>query len=276
VYAFGLPKDVATFGVVRSHVVPEFRAAMAELCELLSKTTGTTFQGYVAPSYRDLASEVERGAVALAWAPPVLAVELDERGLAQPIAVPIRSGMTTYCTAIIARERGPSRVEELRGMRMAWVDRESSSGYVVPRIHLASLGCDLKTFFAHESFQLSHVAVVDAVSSGRADAGATFYSVDAAGKITSAGWTTHDGTRIRAVKTVVTAGPIPNDMIVVAKNLPVIVRTAVQRWLLGLDARSAELFGEIIHSREFRVPSSEHFRPLRAMMAAGRARGLLA
>jgi phosphonate transport system substrate-binding protein len=266
---------VGSFGVVRSHVVPAFRTAMAELCDTLSRVTEAAFEPYIAPSYREMVSEVERGSVVLAWAPPVLALDLDDRGLAAPLVIPVRKGMATYRTAIIAREHGPSRIEDLRGLRMAWVDRESSSGYIVPRIHLASLGCDLRTFFAQESFHLSHVGVVDAVASGRADAGATFYSVDASGKVVSAGWTSHDGSTIRPVKTVATAGPIPNDTIVVSKKLSASVRSAIQRWLLELDAPSRDLFAEIIHSREFRVPSAEHFVPLRSMVAAGRARGVL-
>lgn len=266
---------VGSFGVVRSHVVPAFRTAMGELCEILSSAAGATFEPFIAPTYRDMALEVQKGAVTLAWVPPVLALDLEERGLANPLALPIRSGMASYKTAIITRERGPSRVEDLRGSRMAWVDRESSSGYIVPRIHLASLGCELETFFANESFHLTHVGVVEAVASGRADAGATFYSTRADGKLVSAGWAAEDGTPIRAVKIVATAGPIPNDMIVVARTLSASVRAGIQRWLLGLDPRAQALFGEVVHCREFRVPSPEHFRPLRALVASGRARGVV-
>ena len=266
---------MGSFGVVRSHAVPAFRAAMAELCEILTKVTGMSFQPYAAPSYQEMAREVVAGSVSLAWAPPVLALDLKDRGLADPLAVPVRSGMLTYNTALIVRERVPARIEELRGKRMAWVDRDSSSGYIVPRIHLASLGCDPRGFFSQETFQHSHIGVVDAVASGRVDVGATFFSVNPAGKIVSAGWTAKDGSTIRSVKTVTTAGPIPNDMIVIARSLPVSVRVTVQRWLLALDARSRELFGEIIHGSEFRVPSDAHFQPLRAMIAAGRARKLL-
>lgn len=247
---------------------------MSELCDILSRVAGVNFDAYTAPSYAEMAREVETGAVALAWAPPVLAIDLDTRGIAYPLAVPVRSGMLTYNTALIVRERVPTSLAELRGKRMAWVDRESSSGYIVPRIHLASLGHDPRKFFAHETFQHSHIGVVDAVASGRVDAGATFYSIDATGKIVSAGWTAQDGTTIRSVKVVATAGPIPNDMIIVAKRLPVAVRGAIQRWLLGPDERSRQLFGEIIHGSEFRVPAAAHLQPLRAMMASGRARGL--
>ncbi|HEY1957476.1 MAG TPA: hypothetical protein VGH28_17780, partial [Polyangiaceae bacterium] len=104
--------------------------------------------------------------------------------------------------------------------------------------------------------------------------GATFFSVGPDGKLASAGWTTEGGATIRSVKIVATAGPIPNDMIVIAKSLPVAVRSPIQRWLLELDERARALFGDVIHSRELRVPSLEHFRPLRAMMASGRARGI--
>jgi ABC-type phosphate/phosphonate transport system substrate-binding protein len=247
---------------------------MTELCEILSRVSGMTFRTHAAATYREMARSVESGEVMVAWAPPVLALDLDERSIATPIALPIRSGMSTYNTALIVRERIPGKIEELRGARMAWVDRESSSGYIVPRIHLASLGCDLDHFFAQETFHSTHIGVVDAVASGRADVGATFYVAEGTGKIASAGWTTNDGSTIRSVKVAVTAGPIPNDLIVVARSLPVTVRSAIQRWLLDLDDRSKELFSEVIHSKEFRVPSAAHFQPLRAMLAAGRARGV--
>jgi phosphonate transport system substrate-binding protein len=267
--------SVSSFGVVRSHTVPAFRSAMIELCEKMSSATGHAFTAYIAPSYRELATSIERGEVTLAWAPPVLALDLDARSLAHPMAVPIRSGLASYRTAIIVRERVPASIEELKGVRMAWVDRESSSGYIVPRIHLASLGCDLAKFFTQESFHMSHTAVVDAVAMGRVDAGATFYTVGPDGKLATAGWTDPEGKIVRSVKIASHAGPIPNDMIVASKHLPVAVRASIQRWLLDLDVRSRELFNEIIHSAEFRVPSLAHFEPLRAMMVAARARGVM-
>jgi phosphonate transport system substrate-binding protein len=243
---------------------------MSELCDILSKATGESFAPFVSGTYRELTEKVERGEVMIAWMPPVLALDLDDREIAHPLAVPIRSGVASYRTALIVRDRIPKSIKELKGVRMAWVDRESSSGYIVPRIHLASLGCDLTTFFSQETFQLSHTAVIDAVASGRADLGATFYCVDATGKLTTAGWTDADGTTIRSVKVAAHAGPIPNDMVIVSKKAPVSTRASIQRWFLGLDARSRELFGEVLHSSEFRVPSEVHLQPLRAMIAAAR------
>lgn len=264
-----------SFGMVRTHAVPAFRSALDELCGILSRATDATFHSHTATTYAELAREVEAGRALLAWLPPVLALQLAERGHVHLLAVPIRSGLATYDTALIVRERVPNRLADLRGSRMAWVDRGSSSGYIVPRIHLASQGVDLRGFFSQEAFFNSHIAVVDAVASGRMDVGATFQSVDAKGCIVSAGWTAPDGSRIRSVKVIATAGPIPNDMIVASKHLPVAVLAGVRRWLLNLDARARELFNEIIHCNEFRMPSPAHLQPLRAMMASALARGLV-
>jgi phosphonate transport system substrate-binding protein len=249
---------------------------MDELCAILSKVSGATFRAYAAPTYRALATELRRGEVKLAWLPPVLALALEEESIADPLAIPVRSGMTTYSAALIVRDRTRKTIDELRGTRMAWVDRESSSGYVIPRLHLSSLGHDLRGFFREESFLHSHIAVVDAVATGRVDVGATFSCSDpATGKMISAGWTSAEGATIRSVRVVSTAGPIPNDMIVASHRLPVAVRGRIQQWLLQLDDRSQELFSEIVHSTEFRVPAPEHFRPLRALFTMARSRGLL-
>jgi ABC-type phosphate/phosphonate transport system substrate-binding protein len=262
------------FGMARSHAIGAAQRGLRELCAIVSEATGAQFVPHHAATYADLASDVRAGKIGLAWMPPIPSIALEDEGVAAPIAIPSRQEGTTYHAALITRRAAGKTIADLRGKRVAWVDRGSAAGYLVPRMHVASLGFDVATFFASEAFALSHLGVVDAVVNGTADVGATFCSLDQrTRRITTAGWTTADGATLRPVEVLATIGPIPNDAIVAAARMPASVRTGLARWLHAPDARSRELLVELFHVRAFKVTTSGHFDPLRHMLRAARARG---
>jgi phosphonate transport system substrate-binding protein len=245
--------------MARSHAIGAVQTRLKELCALVSEVTDTTFLPHHANSYAELAAAMRDGDVGVAW---------------MPLALPTRQDSSSYYAALITREGRGKSIADLQGMRAAWVDRESAAGYLVPRLHLASLGLDVKTFFAQETFTHSHLGVVDAVVSGAADVGATFCTLEPLSKrVVTAGWTAADGSTIRNVEVVATIGPIPNDAFVAASRVPAAVRSSLTRWLLAPDEKSRELLAELFQVRTFKVASDAHFEPLRHVIRAARARG---
>ena len=260
--------------MARSHAVGAAQSRLKELCAIVSDTTGATFTPHHAASYRELAEGLRHGDVGIAWMPPIPAIGLEEEGVATPLALPWRQEGASYYSALVMREGRAKGIAELRGMRVAWVNKESAAGYLVPRMHLASLGHDLRSFFKHETFAQSHLGVIDAVVSGAAEVGATFCTLEPGSKrVVTAGWMAAGGSKIRDVEAVATIGPIPNDAIVASTRVPASVRSSLTRWLLGPDERSQELLAELFQVRSFRVASSVHFDSLRHMVRAARARG---
>lgn len=260
--------------MARSHAVGAVQTRLRELCTIVSEATDASFEPYHATSYGDLAAAIRYGDVGIAWMPPIPAIELEEDGAATPLALPARQDSTSYYSALITRESRGKALADLHGMRVAWVDRESAAGYLVPRLHLSSLGFDVKHFFAQELFEHSHLGVVDAVVSGAADVGATFCTLDPqTNRVLTAGWTAADGSTIRNVFVAATIGPIPNDVIVASTRVPASIRSALTRWLLAPDERSCDLLAELFQVRTFKVASPEHFETLRHVIRASRARG---
>lgn len=261
------------FGIARSIDGPAARARLTELCEVLTKAMGVVFFAHLAVHYRELVEAIDRGMLGFAWMPPIPAIELEERGAAKTIALPVRRGSASYHAAVITRRGGPRSLAELRGARVAWVDRDSSSGYLVARMHLATQGVDVERGFAQEQFLHSHEAVVDAVLDGRVDAGATFCSLDPrSGRVVQAAWTAPDGSAARPIDVLTTAGPIPNDGIVAASAVIDDVRARMTRWLLDPDtARGKELLGELLRADAFRAASPMHYAPLKRILTAARA-----
>ncbi len=262
------------FGIVRSNGWTQEQGPFEELCTLASAAAGVRFTPVVAASYAELTASILDGEVGLAWLPPVPTIDLETRGTTTVLAIPARRGSTTYHAAFIVRRGGPKTLAELRGRRAAWVQRDSAAGYLVPRMHLAAQGFDVLRFFARELFVHSHAGVIDAVLSGEADVGATFCSVDTStGKVLQSAWQDEHGQSIRPVEVLATMGPIPNDALVAAAELPANARSALTRWLLTLNGRAKHLFEGMVGSGEFRVPAANHYEMLRHALRAAHARG---
>ncbi len=261
------------FGIARSS---SFAAArFVELCAEATRTAGVELVAVDLPSYAEVVRAVTTGRVALAWLPPLAAAQLAEQHAVDVIALPLRKGGLAYHTAFIGRRGGPQRIEDFRGSRVAWVDPQSASGYLMPRIHLASLGLDPRDFFDHETFAGTHFAVVEAVAKGAADLGATYCNIDPqTQRVVASAWTAVDTPQTRAPVDVVTsAGPIPNDAMVATSELVGVERARVMRFLLDPTERARGLLQDVFNTGDFRVAHPEHFGPLRHMLRAALARG---
>jgi phosphate/phosphite/phosphonate ABC transporter binding protein len=224
------------------------RAQLDAFCDALAEALGTVVTGQRYRHYQELLDAMHVGEIDLAWLPPVVALRATTRGRTIPIALPVRSGASSFHGALFARTSHPAAsARELRGARVAWVDRQSAGGYLVIRAGMKADGIDLANAFAHEAFVGSHDAVVHAVLTGAVDVGATFAYLDDQGRVARAAWGNAD------VKVLALAGPIPADVVAATIRMPVAMIRNVQNALCsssnllrlaGFDLFSAEGFTE--------------------------------
>jgi len=167
-------------------------AALDRFCSKLSFTTGVNVQPMVLSSYAALLERARAGEAQMVWAPPLIAIDLEDEKVASPVVLVQRSTRKGYHAALVARsDSGLRSVDDLVGVRAGWVSPESASGYFVPRWHLRSMGKDLKQVFSEERFCGTHEAVMRAVSDGSVDVGATHVGLDpVTGKLAAAPWLT--------------------------------------------------------------------------------------
>src|SRR5579872_4973719 len=131
-----------------------------------------------AADYRMVLAGLEQGLVDLAWLPPIVGARAIRARLADAVATVVRYGDTSYTTALVTRaDSAIHTLADLRGVRVAWVDRESASGYLVLRHGLAKQGVRLTEAFKSEIFVRSHAAVARAVIEKQVDVGATCFSI---------------------------------------------------------------------------------------------------
>jgi ABC-type phosphate/phosphonate transport system substrate-binding protein len=261
------------FGIVQAQELQEVgKSAFDELCARASEAAGVALRPVIASSYRELARGIAGGELALAWLPPLPSIEVESQGVGTVLAIPARNGLTTYHSALVVRRGGPRTLADLKGRRAVWVQRDSASGYIIPRMHLASKGIDVLRYFSREMFVHSHVEVIETLVGGDADVGATYCHVGASGKVVRGAWLDDDARSVRPIEAVALFGPVPNDAIVASNELSASVRSALTRWLLAPPPEARGALASILGSAEFRVPSLDHYSALKHMVRAARAR----
>lgn len=246
---------------------------LRKVCDAAREIAQIDFEPYVATSHEDLAEDLIAGDVGIAWMPPIFAANLIEQHLATPLALPVRAGRTVYHAAMIGRKGGPKSIAEMKGLRVGWVAADSASGYLLPRTHIAAQGHEVATFFAREQFYQGHRAVIDAVTRGEVDVGATRCHLNADGTLMRGSWTGADGQSARPVVLVQAVGPIPNDTLIAGAALPATTRAMLTRWLLALPPAAKAMFEALFDTSEFRPAEPGHYDALHHVVRAARARG---
>jgi phosphonate transport system substrate-binding protein len=239
------------------------RARLAALAEALSQACETPTVPADFDDYPSLTEAMYAGKVDVAWLPPLVAMRAAGGGRALPIALPVRRGISSFHSALYSLA-GSSilRPPDLSGARVAWVDRQSASGYLVVRAALRAQGVDLAHAFREEKFLGSHDAVAQAVSTGEVDVGATYLHHDARGSgVWRAGWGALE------VNVVARVGPIPNDVIAAGVHVDVARIKAVRQALLdGTHTALVTAASQLMQADEFTTVESEHLKPLEDLL----------
>ncbi|MCA9621970.1 MAG: phosphate/phosphite/phosphonate ABC transporter substrate-binding protein [Myxococcales bacterium] len=234
---------------------------LSALCTALKEALGRPTSGHLMISYEELERGAEADEFQLMWLPPLVALSLVPSGAATALAVPVRAGQTSYATALFTRPDSDIRsLEDLKGKVVAWVDLQSSAGYVLPRALLRSRGLDPDTLFREERRCGSHEGVVAAVLDGAADVGATYVHLED-GQIVDAAWGD------REVRVLASYGPIPADILASGRSLPDALVEDLRDAIQSDDSAIAEASRLLLECDGFVTPEPSHLEALRALVS---------
>ena len=260
------PSAAVGAGVVRVGVALTSglsRGQLDEFCVALAAATGLDIEPVGVWYYHRLLEAMDVGHVDVAWLPPILAATAMIRGLAVPFALPVRGGVTSYSTALFTRHDAAFRtVDDLVGVRAAWVDRQSASGYLLIRAHLRGLGVDLERAVAADRFTGSHEEVAHAVLDGSADVGASYVHLDPDDDRPS-----HAAWGDARVRVLAQAGPIPADVIARSRRLDDKAQRRIERALLsGQSPRLRDSSRVLFGAEGFALPRPGHLDAVAALL----------
>jgi phosphonate transport system substrate-binding protein len=257
-----------TLGLIPMGDDPAANERIGAFATSLGSARGANIDLLKGVDYRAIVAAMEQGFVDFAWLPPLSAARVVRSGAAVPAAIAVRNGTTSYMTGLLAMKRGAIRaLADVKGVRAAWVDRESASGYVVIRAALRAAGVSLVDAFSEELFVRSHAEVARALQSGRADVGATCFNA-AGGVVEIARLPAGEGLSPEDVRILAQAGPIPSDIFAVRTAVAPSTLLTVQSALV--DARPAAVqtcASLLMHADGFVRPSDAHSKMIRELFA---------
>lgn len=246
---------------------PAASALLEVVCEELRQRTALTIDAVVFRSYDKLVAGMSAGEIDVAWTPPLLAIELERAKVARIALSARRLGKADYSSAIfVKRDSSFNSLKDLAGKKAAWVARESSAGYVVPRLKLLAAGLDPEKDLAEQSFRRTHEAVVRVVQSGEADFGATFAHFEPGKDEPSASGWQDSGVTNADVRILAVAGPIPSDVIALSTRLDAERAEKVVSALREMG----EPVRLLLNADGFDRPELSHFDKLRELVEAAR------
>lgn len=247
-------------GSTRASARAAFARVLADRLEVLVEVRSTA-------TYGDLLEHVLDAETELAWLPPAVLVRTLEEPTTSLIASGVRHRRAYFQGALFCRAEAPyESAADLRGARVAWVDRNSCAGFLFPRLSLAQLELDADALFAEQRFLADHMSVGRALDLREADVGATFVqrSSDASdARIVSAGWEL-SGARER-MRALLVSEPIPTDAIVATSACPPELRSRFAVALLNLHQSpdGASVLRDLFSVERFEPSSLERYDSVR-------------
>jgi phosphonate transport system substrate-binding protein len=176
-----------------------------------------------------------------------------------PVARPINlDGSSTYWGYLFVRkESGIAGVENMRGTRLALVERATTAGYVFPVAYFRRHGVrDIEDYFEEIQFWGSHDASINAVLDGKADVGAAKNTI----------WEhlVRENPEIGNELTIVATSPkVPSNGLFISPEIDPAIGETIRSTLLALQAspEGARILAKL-RARGFVPTDAESYRPV--------------
>ncbi len=228
--ALGTEGNPIVLAFVPSGDTPDIIASAETVANLLEEKTGYVIEGSVATSYSAVIEAMGTGKAHMGTLATFAYLLAHEKYGVDVALVSVRFGSPYYKGQIIVgADTGITKIEDLAGKTVCWVDAASTSGYIIPRVMLKAAGVDPDADLAQQVEAGSHPNVVLAVYSGDCDAGATY--VDARGTIEDE----HPDVNEK-VLIIAESDEIPNDGLLFIKDFPADMRENIVNAFLEIMA----------------------------------------
>jgi phosphonate transport system substrate-binding protein len=223
----------------------------------------------VGESYQELASYVVAGSVQVAWAPPFVCARVENAG-GRAVARARRGGASSFRSALLCHRSRPVKIPEMRGLRAAWVDRDSTAGYLLPRAYLRRQGIVLEKAFASERFVGSYHRAVSELAEGQVDLTAIYASSAGAAR-PYLGLEQLPVAACQELDVVAYTDETPNDALVVGPGAAApFVEALLQRLLKASELpNGAEVLRKVFNADEFEPAPPKGYRALYGLALSG-------
>ena len=235
------PKEV-TFALLSTESSPEIVRRWGPMLAQLERDLGIKVKHVTATDYRGTIEALKFNKAQLGWLGPKAYVEASNDNYAnvEPVAqIQHANGSLGYRSCLIVHtDSDIFSPEDMAKKTFAFNDPNSTSGYLVPMtFFLTEMGIEPKSYFSKLTFSGSHEASILAVANKKVDVAST--NLPDLQQLTREGKVPQGALRVLWVSKL-----IPNDPVVVRKDLPESLRKAIQESLITMKTRHPSAFAE--------------------------------
>ncbi|HEV3349481.1 MAG TPA: phosphonate ABC transporter substrate-binding protein [Methylomirabilota bacterium] len=236
------PKEI-TFALLSTENAAEITRRWGPILAQLEKDLGIKVKAVNATDYRGTIEALKFKKAEIGHLGPKSYVEASTNNYAnvEPIAqLQLANGSLGYRSCLIVHaDSDMFSPEDIAGKTFAFNDPNSTSGYLVPSaFFMTEMNVDPKKFFSKVTFSGSHEASILAVANKKAEVAST--NLPDLQQLTRENKVPRNALRVIWVSKL-----IPNDPIVVRKDMPASLRAAITESLTTMKARNPEAFKEI-------------------------------
>jgi phosphonate transport system substrate-binding protein len=260
---------VIRLGFIPGEGVADLKLKGDDLAKMISKKTGIEVRPYIGTSYSDLIEKIVQKKIDIAFLSALSYVEAESQvGLKVLLKKVWEKGF--YYSVILSDARSSIRsLKDLKGKRIAFVDKKSASGYLYPLMAISKSGLKVPEDFRAVVYTGSHDQSVHALKVKATDAIAVF-SNDTKGK--DSAWTQHQGAK-RDVHVVWGSAAIPNDPLCVRNDFYEMNPKLTHDFMFGLielneDPQLGAEFRRLLGIKSLMTATSGQYEPVREMHRA--------
>jgi phosphonate transport system substrate-binding protein len=136
------------FGILPRLSAVEMSRMFSPLAEYLTKETGEKVALVIPKDFDSFKNMVKAGQVDIAFANPLVYVELRKAANLEPLALSSepKSGTRFRGIIITRKDSGIEKLQDLKGKKLSFVDKDSAAGYIFQMLLLSRAGLEKKDF----------------------------------------------------------------------------------------------------------------------------------
>ncbi|QLY27466.1 phosphate/phosphite/phosphonate ABC transporter substrate-binding protein [Bdellovibrio sp. KM01] len=237
------------------------------LAQALQTRLGIPVNMYISKNYAGLVEAMKNKKVDFAFFSSSTYVFAEKQAQAKVLLKKVWHEPYYYSAIIVPASSKIKKLEDLKGKKIAFVDEQSSSGYLYPKMALRNKKIEDKDIKVQ--FTGNHQASIKALESKEVDAAAVF-SDDEKGK--QGAWIKFGDPKTK-VRILWMSSPIPNDPFCVRQDFydeyPKVTHDMMFA-LIDILEQSADknTYSEILGSRDLMPATSKQYDPVREMVKA--------
>jgi len=247
-------------GILSAQNPQDQQKMVKQLDNYLEKSLKRTIDIKLAKNYNDIVDWLVQEKVDIAYVYPLIYLQaLDKGAKIEPIVASIdkNTGQPWYRSCIIIKSDSPVKtLTDLKNKRVAFVDKSSTSGYLMPMIAFKKLNIDPEQDFSQLIYAGNHAKSLEFLENGIVDAAATntsaYLKEQKKGKLTSQNY------RILWEST-----PLAQSPVVVLKKLPPELIKQLKKAFINLPNGMEDIKG--IESAGYTIVSASDYEPIQQL-----------